>query len=614
MGIFRLATWRRSSRSVQEEFLYGFPLGIISLCAASAIALVHPLGRIAAPVLLLATLAPLASPVQPSFKIKLRRALRVALSILPFAAAFGTFMALLWHGPTSTLAARPLADMVYYAGILDTFRHNFLPLPNLAVLGDSISLSNTVPSMIGAAVSLYIDIDPFLFLAGWGASFYVLTFGLSLYMVAYPVVAPARIIACALAFMLGSLYDPSWMINSIPASITFPLFFLSWYMWNRKNRGLNRIFGDSFLLTIGSALGKVTAIFPLVLLAASPKDIRHLRKLYSEMNFASILLASMMFFYSAYMLWRFGPIVWFYFVSAPIGPFTFQNFSSLSNLFMKTNLGFLSRDVGSVALVLAAAFCMRGSLRVMIVACVGLFLIFPLFFTTALLGSVVVSGISILRDKEIYRRCPPLFVISSSLLLFSTLVVDPGEFQMSVAWLICMGGACFIAVARPSRLVKIVPFVGCSIFIAAIALINAGVWPMRTGDSRPYASDTWLTPEFRDIWLAARDRTPKDSLIFTDSTGTVVDLQAGANFYAVFSQRQSYVAGLLNSALYVHVQERSERLARNQDVLDGRISPADLPDAKSYRNYYAIVKHTASNPPGSTLLYENKDFKLLELR
>jgi hypothetical protein len=267
-----------------------------------------------------------------------------------------------------------------------------------------------------------------------------------------------------------------------------------------------------------------------------------------------------------------------------------------------------------VLLLLAAIFCMRGSIRVTIVICVVSFLVFPLFFTTPLLGAVIITGVLVLNRADVFYKGKIILILSAICFMVATLVVDPGDFHMSVVWFFCMGGACLVAIVRNSRLQTLMPLVGILISALGIFIIGSGIWAMKTGDSRPYASRTWLTPEFREIWLVARDRTPEGSLIFTDRTGLEVDLQTGANFFAVFSQRQSYLAGVLNSSVYVNEKERSKRIAINNAVLEGRLAPEDLVDIREYQEFYAVVQSSVPGPPRSRLVYENKEFKLLELR
>jgi hypothetical protein len=616
MGLFRLATWRAPA-NFRDDFLYGFPLGLAAMSGLALLALAHPAGRVAAPILLIATIAPLV--LKPSNRAESRAALATVLKVLPFAAAFGTFMALLWHGPTATLASRPLGDMVYYAALVDTFRLHLTPIPNLAVLGDFFALSNSVPSIIASALSVYVRIDPFLYLAGWGGAFHLLTFALGLSLVgreAAMAAAPVRF-AAAFALMLASLYDPNWMVNSIPAAVTFPLFFLGWHMTSRPARTLGRAIVDAMLLLAGSALAKVTAVIcllPLVILSAPRSRLRDLtRGQHAVLAIAGAIAVA----YGAAMLVQFARPYWEILRAMGVGPFTFQA-PGLWVFTTITHLAFLVRDAGTVALLAAAVFCTHGTVRIVIIIGAVSFLAYPFLFALPLLAATLLMGLAVLHQPDRYARAPALVWTAAALLLTATLTVDPGQLQTSVAWVLCMGSACLIALREPqpggegaasARL----PLAGAAGFAFAATAIATGAWHMKTGDRRPYASREWLTPAFRDIWLAVRHKTPADALVFTDRAGYGAELQHGANLYAIFGRRQVYIAATVLSELFTKPEERAARLKTNQEVLDGKVKPADLPEAKPFGSYYAVLPRDVPWPAAWTSIYENAEFRLLSI-
>lgn len=593
--------------------MYSFPLGIASLCGASILALGHPLGRLAAPIVLVATICPLAIWKRPQQVAERSDALRVARDVLPFAVAFGVFMALLWHGPTATLAARPLGDMVYYAGLVDTLPRHLWPIPNLAVLGDVFAWSNSVPSAIAAAVSLYVPIDPFIYLAGWGASFYVLSFSVSLFLVAPRAAATPVRFGCAFAFLLASIYDPTWMVNSIPASITFPLFFLAWNIVQQRRGTLGKTVVDVLIMILGSALAKVTSVVclvPLVVLSSRRPRLR-------DMSFGQITLAGLALSLGSVYIWlmleRFGPTYWSYFVSSGAGPFSYRGFS-VAGLTTITYLAFLVRDVGSALFIVAALVCARGPLRLVAALGAALFLVYPLFFTLPLLGVTLLMGLAVLKDADVFARGPSLIGSTAALLLLATLTVDPGQLQTSIAWIVCMGGACLVALRGPSRFSLKLTGAGAAVLALGTVAVAIGAWRMTTGDRRPYAPRTWLTPAFRDIWLAVADKTPPGSLIFTDRTGYDGELQGGADLYAIFGRRQVFVAGVIDSNLYADPVARTERFDQNREVLEGRLAPNDRADTRPYASYYAVTLRSTSLPAGWETIYQNDDFRLSHIR
>src|SRR5262249_52887484 len=74
------------------------------------------------------------------------------------AAGFAAFMALLWHGPTATLSASTLGDLVHsYASVHMLTEHPY-PFCHLGSQGELMPYENMAPMGIAAALIVFPDL------------------------------------------------------------------------------------------------------------------------------------------------------------------------------------------------------------------------------------------------------------------------------------------------------------------------------------------------------------------------------------------------------------------------------------------------------------------------
>jgi hypothetical protein len=123
-----------------------------------------------------------------------------------------------------------------------------------------------------------------------------------------------------------------------------------------------------------------------------------------------------------------------------------------------------------------------------------------------------------------------------------------------------------------------------------------------------------LTRQVREIWLAVRERTPTDALIFTDQTGMEPTLLSGWNTYAFIGARQIFVSNLYqNPATRQNPERASDILAKNDAVLNGTLSPPQLSLRGRYSSYFAVVSNARNVPPQWTRIFENKQYSLYRI-
>jgi hypothetical protein len=123
-----------------------------------------------------------------------------------------------------------------------------------------------------------------------------------------------------------------------------------------------------------------------------------------------------------------------------------------------------------------------------------------------------------------------------------------------------------------------------------------------------------LTPAARDIWWAARDRTPPGALIFTDQTGTEQGLLGGWNTFCMIAGRQVFVGPVLQSRLRFDLAAQRLRMAQNELVLRGELGRTDLPALAGYDGWYTVLDRGRPVPAGFRLCYENSTYSLYAIR
>ena len=239
-GISRLA--QRDSRAGLAQILIpAFPVSLVLLAILLSIALILPWGRSIAIVVWLACLTPLVNWRPPHQQIV--AFLKAALGIIPFAIAFGIWLALLWHGPTETLSGSPTGDLTYYAGNLWSLARQAYPLANLGYANGTAGYFNFLYPAFGAALLYLPNFDPFLFLLASGGTSYVLLSALMLHLyVAERAVRPigmSVLLVLVLSIVVAARY-PYWVAESIPLVFVPALTISVWWMAER-GRAIRRL-------------------------------------------------------------------------------------------------------------------------------------------------------------------------------------------------------------------------------------------------------------------------------------------------------------------------------------------------------------------------------------
>ena len=608
------------ARSLSRIFLLGFPLGLILLAIMVCIALSVPQGRMIAFLLAAASGLPL---LACRFGYQdIRSVLRKIGLITPFALMFGTMMGLLWHGPTQTLAASNIGDLTFYAGDVWTLAREFWPLRNLCMEGESYRYFNLLFPGIGAMLAPLPGFDSFLFIAVSGATFFALSTGiaLALYAAASRTKSSGDLLPQHLAVVgatLAAARYPSWVIESIPVIHIVPLTVAIWFLAKETSSRVGSVLAVAILALLGSILTKVVtfAVLGPVALARSVGLFLRVRGVW---RFIILFAGASALGYIVWMLWLLGP---HFLKFGQFGPESLKYFRGGYNSIRVIPL--LLRDIATLILGVTVFRLAQVELAVAIAGGLATSLIWPFLFYANFVCAIFIIGLLTLDHPERLQSNTKLLFSALLLALPAVLLGDLAGIQAGITWFACLGPIAWIAVnqgisfyADKSNRGRLT--VAAIWSIGALGLLTVALLAVGRGqliiDSGLRTSLYELTPSVRDIWLAVREKTPKDALIFTDQTGNDTKLLGGWNTYALFGQRQVYIADWqVSKHLRWDPDKRDEVLQRNEQVLRGDIRPTELPLSRRYGSFYAVVRQDRPVPSKYELIYDNKRYRLYRL-
>jgi hypothetical protein len=190
------------------------------------------------------------------------------------------------------------------------------------------------------------------------------------------------------------------------------------------------------------------------------------------------------------------------------------------------------------------------------------------------------------------------------LALPAAVLTDPAGISSGLVWLICIGGTVWIALPVREPLTQ----QGWGRVAAFAALLALGLISVAQGNL--VLASGWqpgvLTPQVRQIWLAVKERTEPDALVFTDQTGIEATLLGAWNTYAFIGARQIFVSNLyLNSATRGNPLRAREVLRQNEAILSGQMLPTELGLRGRYSGYYAVVSNVRQVPGEWDRIFRN---------
>lgn len=608
-GISRLVQ-RGSSASLAQILIPAFPISLVLLAILLSVALVMPWGRSIATALWLACLIPLANWRPPRQQIV--AASKATLVIIPFAIAFGVWLALLWHGPTNTLPGSPTGDLTFYAGSIWSLASQAYPHIDLGYANGGVrSYFNMLYPALGAALLYLPYFDPFLFLLATGGTSYVLLTALSLHLyVADRAVRPTGVwllLVLVLSIVVAARY-PYWVAESIPVVFVPAMTISVWWMSTRSRQTFGWTVAAMLAGLSGSLLSKVVTAAVLVPLGSAGIWSRF-RALPYHARLSILGVGGIFAVYSAVMLIHFMPL---YMANSNIGPESFRT----------PYWYFTCRD--SAALLMMALAWTIADLPVALALSLGLtmFLVYSWVFQIAFVCVCIVLGL-ILFSGTTSLLVRGLALTAFALSLPALFLGDQASPASGVIWIVCLGGAVLAATLSAVGITTVVPPLtlraSAAVAIATMSVTGLGLIGVSRGSiiadsGRHFVERERLTPELKEVWSAVRERTPRDTLIFTDQVDETGNLLGGWNTYAYAGQRQLYLSShVTDFSLTTDIQKAREILSINKSVLDDDRPPVQVRTNHKYNSFYAVVSASHPAPPKWRLVFENRKYALYNI-
>jgi hypothetical protein len=600
---------RNPRAGLAQILIPAFPVSLVLLAVLLAIALVIPWGRSIAVALWLVCLMPLWNWRPPREQVV--AVLNAALGIIPFALAFGIWLALLWHGPTETLSGSPTGDLTYYAGNLWSLASQAYPLVNLGYANGTAGYFNLLYPALGAVLLYLPNFDPFLFLLASGGTSYVLLSALMLHLyVAERAVRPIGVsvpLVLLLSIVVAARY-PYWVAESIPLVFVPGLTISVWWMAERGRLAVAWSVAAMLAGLGGSLLSKIVSAAVLVPLGAAGVWSRF-RTLPYPARLSVFGVGGIFAIYSAVMLFHFVPL---YVAYATIGPESFRT----------PHWYFACRDAGAL-LMMALAWTIA-DLPVALALSLGLttFLAFSWVFQINFVCTSIVLGL-ILASGTTSAFVRGLALTAFALSLPALILGDQASPSSGVIWIVCLGGAVLVATLSAVGVTTVGPQLtlrtSAAITITTLAVTGLGLVGVARGfivvDSGwHFVERERLTPELKEIWSAVRERTLKNALVFTDQVDETGNVLGGWNTYAYAGQRQLYLSSYYTDwGLIRDIQKVREVLSINKSVLDVDRSPNQVATQRKYNSFYAVVSTSRPAPPKWRLIFENRKYALYEI-
>jgi hypothetical protein len=295
---------------------------VLLLAVLTAVALAIPHGRLIALALWLACLVPLAS-WRPQIQ-RLTAAFKTACITIALGIAFGTWLGVLWQGPTDTVAGSPSGDLIFLSAASWTLDVETFPLRDLGFANaGSLGYFNFLYPALGATLLHLPDFDPIQFLlAGGGASYVVFTaLMLHLYVsdrISRPLTA-FDVSLLTLSLVVAARY-PYWVAES-PHMVLLPGLTISvWWMSERGRTSHGWSVTAMLAGLVASALSKVVTAAVLVPLGSAGLWSR-VHELHRTIRLLLVTIVIAFGTYCAVMLWQFLP---FFMADSSLGPESFR--------------------------------------------------------------------------------------------------------------------------------------------------------------------------------------------------------------------------------------------------------------------------------------------------
>lgn len=605
---------RRGTMPAADRLAFGYPLGFVLTVAAALAALLHWLGAAIGAAILAASVLRGAAAL-PALHRRSPSLLPGIAWSLPAIALVALIIGLLNRGPSATLGATGLSDVIWWAERVANIAA--WPYPTFNLIGEGLSYSYAQQglSTIGARLSPMPGFDPFLFNAVAGQVLFGVNLAITVLLLrdgGGRFALGAAI--CVAALLIGAPIHPSWTIQSVTVVLMYPLFAVACRAATAGLPGLRAGLAVAVACVAASFASKVFAL----LLLAPPLGLRlwHLIRAHLPPRGRMLLLlggGGAMLAYAGVMVWdnRFS-IAEFRVLHIPLLSAYLRWQDGTESAWRGIALAL--RDIGGLALVWFAARHATAWLRWLIPLGIIGFWLWYSALPIVLAGAVVLAALDLAARPE-RARAAWLLAGFGGLCLAAHGVMVEYNGPVTIAALVL---AQLVAVLVPLTVGQ--PFeratraagmlAGAGAIAACIVLLTADRWFLST------VARNWpmpLTPAQHDMWHRVTDLVPRHGLVFTDQTGEGLTALEGLNYYPAFSGRQIYLSGWYATPLRIDDAGRKRQQERNAAVLSGATAPADLPLSRAYDGFFAVIRAGSQPPPGARLLHRNDELALYAL-
>jgi hypothetical protein len=615
-GVARALLSKTEASYAQIAFL-GYPLSLALLAVLTGVALLVPYGPIAAMVFWASCLLPLVR--WPIGRAQMQSLVKVLPSLLILSFAFGCWMSLLWHGPTSVIPGAASGDQIFYSSAVWAITANptLTGWPNLANEGETYSYINFLFPSVGAALARILPLDSFLFICSCAA---VAVLGTGLAVHAYLSERRiSRIMTLEAAILALGLISagrtPYWNVVSPPVIFVVPLTFAIWF-WVVQARRSNMASSIAVIASIaGSALSKPLSAATLTPLAFSAV-IPRLNRMPKVALIVTAILAVVSAGYAARMTVQYLPFFMrmIHVGMTGLGPRSYDLIVHWGYS-IRAAWPYLAQDAGIVLMIVAAFRLMNWKESSALALGLILTLVYPFLTWINFVCAAVILALAAIYESAALWRLRRLVIGVFVLISLPMIVADDAGLSTGLIWAAIIA-AVVVAAIDATRLEtgSSVPAIRAMmastvLMVTLLMLLAAARGTLVLNSGWPGAAA--LTPQVRDIWLAVRDRVPPDALIFTDQTGRDPGFTTGWNTYVLNGERQVYIASWYQSAqLQADPDAREIRLRTNEDVLSGRLDPPRVTTSRPYGSFFAVVSIARKPLLDWKLIYANKDHAL----
>ena len=620
IGIASLKIAGRYTRlSVDDLNILSFPAGLIVCLAISLLSLQGFGGQLTAGAVLIAALINFRHHLANIPTIPVYMGVFITL----LAIAFGSHLAFMWRPATAEYpGAIDLGDITIYTGWYFSLAKSLFPFYNLGAEGElQLSYFNNLHNFYALALNFLPRFDIYLFMTASLGTFYIVSISWMLRaLLTYRSRLGYKDLSLSHVLMICALFaaaarHPSWIAESPPVIFMVPIILSVVYAVVRAGDKPVSL-GFAFVLAVlGSVISKVVSVAVL----GSYTGLKFLQRVMHHPKPVHLLYlgvsACAVVIYALYMLWKFGDVF------LPLwdpGPDSWHRFQRKGWSEFHRVAPTLLKDLGLVLVVIGTYWLRDRAL--FIASAFGVFcqFVFPFLFTPTPAAMLVLVAGYILVTRELPQGAGRLILLGAILILPHHFRRDYGVHYMTLLWVLTLGPAVFIALRSSLALATAdihwrnrshALMLGTAALALILSLVAVADGDLRLGKKRHKMVSTALY----DIWQKTRQLTSPDALIFTDQTGDEPDRLTGWNDYSLMAQRQFYLSSWSVSKLRQDVSSRHQRLAKNEAILSGQLSPVDLTVTRHYDSYYAVVVADRIVPSTFKVVYDNDDYVLYEL-